>query len=141
MSLYQLIYVSSAKNDIAEEDINNIIKSAINFNSKNDITGLLLYRSGIFMQLLEGSQTLIDPLFEKIKQDNRHNNIIQLIAQSAKERMYPNWAMGLKKLGDLDFKMVNEILSWNKLISAAHEIDKKLILHLLTRFKEAKLTL
>lgn len=45
--------------------------------------------------------------------------------------------MGFCELGDLDVKMVIEVLSWNKLINAATDIDSNLILHMLERFKNA----
>ncbi len=43
--------------------------------------------------------------------------------------------MGYHQVSDLDVKMVNEFLSWNKLISAAKDLDNQIILHMLGRFK------
>ena len=43
--------------------------------------------------------------------------------------------MAGRKLEGLEVKAINEVLSWNKLITAAKEIDKNRILQMLKRFQ------
>ena len=132
----QFFYVSSARANLKYEEILHIVAKAREYNSAHGITGVLLYKGGIFLQLLEGEDSeLRKVLTEKIKPDAKHSNMIEIFNVSAQERMFKDWSMGFCEMSDLDVKMINEILSWNKLITAAKEIDNHLILRMLERFK------
>ena len=133
--MQQLFYLSSARDGLKSDDLNKIVDSALRFNNENDITGIILYRGGIFLQLLEGEATLIQNLFEKIKLDHRHTNIVEVFNIPCKKRIFTTWSEGYREITEFDLKTINEVLSWNKLISAAREIDSHLILHMLERFK------
>lgn len=132
----QLFYVSSAEKNLSYEDILHIVEKARVYNSAHGVTGVLLYKGGIFLQLLEGERSSIRKVFdEKIKPNKKHSNIIEIFDLPAKERLFQDWSMGFCEMSEIEIKMINEILSWNKLISAAKEIDNHLILRMLERFK------
>ena len=44
--------------------------------------------------------------------------------------------MAYREISDLDLKMVNNILSWTKIINKSPEINNELILKILSHFKE-----
>lgn len=138
--IYQIFYLSSSKIN-NEKEIDDLVYKSLSYNASKTISGILLFRSGIFLQLLEGDQQEVEKLFKKIETDSRHANLVVLFRQNTDRRIFPEWDMGLKILSDLDIKMVNEILSWNKLISSkkGDEIDHHLILHMLDRFKNKDL--
>ena len=48
--LYELIYSSVATHTISSEDIAEILRTARDFNTKNNITGCLLYHNNEFIQ-------------------------------------------------------------------------------------------
>jgi len=52
------------------------------------------------MQLLEGEKEALDRLFEKIKSDPRHRNVITLLSGEQKERGFADFAMGFQNLDD-----------------------------------------
>jgi hypothetical protein len=132
----QIFYVSSSRKGIALKEVEEMVEKASKFNSDNGITGIMLFKSGIFLQLLEGEASKINVLFEsKIKKDDRHSNIIEMFNIPTEQRMFEKWSMAFHEVSELDIKMVNEMLSWNKLISAVKEIDSHIILHMLERFK------
>lgn len=134
--VFQISYVSSAAKDVKQEQIEAILNVARATNPGLGITGVLLYRGGIFLQLLEGPEDKVTDLYKKIEKDPRHTNVIKLFEEHKNPRIYTDWSMAYKELNDLDLKLVNEILSWNKLISAAKTIDNHLIMHLFSRFKK-----
>jgi hypothetical protein len=135
--VHQLFYVSSANSDnVTDAMVNEIIKKALVNNLALDITGILLFKKGMFAQLLEGPKANVEALFDKIQKDKRHSNIINFFKIDGNERIFPKWRMGFKEIGDLELKMINEILSWNKLISQAEKIDNNLILTMLKRFQD-----
>jgi hypothetical protein len=108
--MHRIIYLSTATHYLEEEEISTLLKQSRTFNSQNNITGLLLYIDGDFIQVLEGKKSQICFLFEKIKQDKRHKGIICVINDTITKRQFSNWSMGyhlsnykdLKKLHGFD---------------------------------------
>jgi len=135
VTVTQIFYASSLSKGTDEREIDAILTKAREYNSKNEITGVLLYYAEIFLQLIEGEKAKVETLYQKILSDSRHSNVIRLFDADKNERIYKDWDMGFRKVNDLDIKMVNEILSWNKLISATDRIDNKLIITMLEKFK------
>ncbi len=41
--------------------------------------GLLIYSDGNFFQILEGEKEIVKMMFERIKKDSRHHNIIKML--------------------------------------------------------------
>ena len=98
MGLVQLIYLSDlAAKD--ESEIAPILKSAVKHNSKNGITGMLLYSGGNFLQVLEGEKAAVDETYARICRDPRHRNTVLLTEEPVTERHFANWQMGYRQLG------------------------------------------
>ncbi len=76
--MFELIYCSIAKPDLKSKDIQDILQTAIDFNSKNNITGCLLFHNNEFLQILEGEKSVIQELFASIERDERHSQVILL---------------------------------------------------------------
>ena len=98
MSLVQLIYVSDLVGD-NESEIPAILKSSVRNNSKEGITGMLLYSGGNFLQVLEGEPDAVKATYDRICLDSRHRNTIVLTKEDVKERHFSNWSMGYRQLG------------------------------------------
>ncbi len=139
-NIFKLIYISSSSKSINEQGIEDIVNRSKLNNPKHNISGALLYRSGFFLQLLEGDKEDVKALFTKIKKDPRHENIISLLEMFDEHRIFPDWSMAYREMSELDLKMVNEILSWTKLINRSPQIDNQLVIEILNRFKKELLT-
>lgn len=99
--MQSLLYLSTATPLISTEDILDILKTARAFNKKNNITGLLLYHEGAFLQVIEGEKEVIHKLFyDKICLDNRHKNITKLLDYEIEERSFSDWSMGFKQISN-----------------------------------------
>lgn len=96
--LIQLIYVSSAVELFTQQQLNNLLTLARDENKKHEITGLLLYKDGDFMQVIEGKETDIDQLFDNIIRDKTHSGVIRLLKEPIEQRNFSNWSMGFKNL-------------------------------------------
>lgn len=59
MALVRLIYVSSAVEELPDQVLDDILKSAVQHNKPQNITGMLLYCGGNFMQVLEGEEAAV----------------------------------------------------------------------------------
>ncbi len=97
----QLAYVSSAVHLMNDDELFNILKTARRKNHEHNITGVLLYSEGTFIQALEGEPADVDAIFEAIEHDLRHKNIIKLLDMPLNERYFPDWTMGFATI-DLD---------------------------------------
>lgn len=77
-------------------EIDAILKQARSHNGETDITGVLFYLEGNFLQLLEGEDPALSDTYLRIKTDPRHHNLIQLVDENIAERSFPDWPMGFR---------------------------------------------
>ncbi len=90
----RLTYISNFSRSLTRREIESIGNVSQTNNSRDGITGVLLCCGNIFFQILEGDPDRIDALYEKILQDERHNNILCLKSElNVKERRFPDWSM------------------------------------------------
>jgi hypothetical protein len=73
--------------------LSGILQSAQRLNARDGVTGALICRGDIYLQLLEGPEKLVMNTLERIKRDDRHIEVTLRIAQSEAERMFGKWAM------------------------------------------------
>ena len=92
MKLMQLVYCSQPFGYSLEILSAILIASRAN-NRKHDITGALICRSDIFLQLLEGPEQQVKNTYEAIQNDDRHINVYHLLDQFCEKRLFPAWAM------------------------------------------------
>lgn len=119
MELSTLVYVSNASYEMSDDDLLAILDTSREFNKENNISGLLLYRDAFFIQVLEGERTQIELLFERIRKDSRHRNVLKLYQQPIGQRKFGEWAMSfispdvmaLKDLEGFSAFMADESLS------------------------------
>ena len=115
----QIVYLSFATRTLkknCDEEIQLILNEAQQHNSRVGITGQLIYRSGIFLQLLEGNKKDVSLLLGRILLDSkRHENIKILLNQPMSERIFPDWSMAYKYLDDSALDLVNSIVPWQKI--------------------------
>jgi len=91
--MFQLVYCSVASAGFNQSDIKAILHQSRTFNREHAITGCLLYHQGEFIQILEGSKIVVQQLFNKIKQDRRHTNVILMSEEFVENRIFDNWSM------------------------------------------------
>lgn len=70
-----------------------ILLTARRNNKRDDVTGALLCRHDLYLQLVEGPAATIDALFARIAADDRHSDVQVLLSHSVDERMFPRWEM------------------------------------------------
>ncbi|MDX1628766.1 MAG: BLUF domain-containing protein [Fulvivirga sp.] len=98
--LSHLIYVSVRKKNCTEEEIDNILAACKRNNKEIDVTGVLLYSDTHFIQYLEGEYKTIMGLYDKIKEDERHKNVVLITTGQINKRTFPSWQMGAKKINE-----------------------------------------
>lgn len=96
MEMVRILYASKASHLHPElkQDLIDILNTAVDFNSRNEITGVLYYGYGYFVQCLEGEKSKIDTLFyQHILKDSRHQNCEILYRESMQQRLFKHWSM------------------------------------------------
>ncbi|MEM9951663.1 MAG: BLUF domain-containing protein [Chloroflexota bacterium] len=101
MPLVTLVYFSVAyKKEVPDAELMDILTIARKNNKTLNVTGMLLYRDGFFIQALEGEQAIVEDLYTKIAQDSRHKNIITVYQNEISKRLFMDWFMGFNRLED-----------------------------------------
>lgn len=106
-------------------DLELLLEESRAWNAAHGITGLLAYVEGIssaheearFMQSLEGSKEEVIRIFEKIRNDSRHHDIVILKKGSIEHRNFSEWTMKYEKIN----------LSVNLNLQAFFSLDDRLL--------------
>lgn len=72
---YQLVYSSTATNEMMLSHLIGILRRARTKNKLSDLTGLLVFLDGMFRQVLEGEESTAKDLMKKISEDTRHQDL------------------------------------------------------------------
>ena len=91
--MHHLIYSSSATYPLSDTELQDLLAKARTRNEQYDVTGVLLYHEGQFMQLLEGEAETVHSLYSMIEQDARHTGVLKLADKPIAARSFPEWAM------------------------------------------------
>ena len=73
--------------------LNGILVDSRRCNERDDITGALISRSDLFLQLLEGPKDKVLAAYDRIRRDDRHVEVRELVRKEDFTRMFPGWAM------------------------------------------------
>ncbi|WP_018694364.1 BLUF domain-containing protein [Algicola sagamiensis] len=92
--MVELIYYSHSISVLNAEDVALILEGAREKNSGMDITGLLIYKGGCFLQVIEGPRDKINQLFQSISHDARHFDITLVCYRETDRRNFEAWRMG-----------------------------------------------
>jgi len=92
--VFQLIYISAANHQFTEEELDELLQAARVNNQSLNITGMLLFHEGSFIQALEGDQATVEQLYKKIGTDKRHVETKVLYRGEIPDRDFKNWSMG-----------------------------------------------
>jgi hypothetical protein len=90
----EIVYVSAASRLLDPAQLGAILEQARRNNQRLGVTGVLLYDAGSFMQLLEGEPEVLQPLYERIAQDERHYRVHRVRDRSIQGRSFAAWSMG-----------------------------------------------
>ncbi len=97
--MIEICYVSSASQRFDTKELTQLLTQAREKNERLGVTGLLLYDGvGTFIQALEGEKDIVEPLYNRIKRDDRHKRISLLGLREVNERAFGNWCMGFRLL-------------------------------------------
>jgi hypothetical protein len=98
MDMISLIYVSSETRPFSERDLVELLDGCNRKNRLLEVTGMLLYKDGNFMQILEGPEDAVLALYSQIEIDPRHRGAVKLLEETITKREFKEWSMGFRNL-------------------------------------------
>ncbi|KJF15739.1 BLUF domain-containing protein [Acidithrix ferrooxidans] len=126
----RLIYCSQATHGLLPEELVSLLEIARRNNKQRGLSGMLLYSSQSFLQLIEGNEVQLEVTYRAIQRDKRHTNLRLLINHAVSERMFPDWTMGFEDVNDeqlalelegftpaIEYPLVNSNLVTNSVIA------------------------
>lgn len=90
---FQLIYSSVATEKMPKSKLYKILMVARSRNASLDVTGLLVFINGVFLQILEGERDVVCALMKKISSDPRHSNVKVFQEADVEQRTFSSWRM------------------------------------------------
>jgi Sensors of blue-light using FAD len=93
-----MAYLSSASFPYSDGDLAALLTISRANNARLGVTGMLLYRDGQFLQVLEGPEDGVRDRYSRISADPRHRDVHKLMETDVTERQFPVWTMGYRAL-------------------------------------------
>ena len=97
MALFRLIYSSrnliSGTNSQILDEIDDLIAKASRRNQEHRVTGALLFNRYRFAQVIEGPRSGVETVFDRIKADELHEDIVVLQAEPIARRAFHGWGV------------------------------------------------
>ncbi|MCD9027183.1 BLUF domain-containing protein [Luteimonas sp. BDR2-5] len=87
----RLLYRSAQLYEFTAAQMRQLVRRSRACNAAHGITGLLLYRDGLFLHLLEGGAGAIEALYARIAGDPRHCEVRLLARDARASRLLPGW--------------------------------------------------
>lgn len=98
--VHRVLYICLAREPFTRSALAALLAKSRANNERNSVTGILLYKGGLFLQLLEGPRPAVRRLFERISSDARHCGCTMIDESSSAERTFPDWRMAFRNLDD-----------------------------------------
>ncbi len=92
----QLLYASSTQRDVSDAVLEDILAVSRRNNAACEVTGVLLYSEGGFMQVLEGEHAAVAATYARVCADKRHWKAMVLLDRNA-PRAFGAWSMGFER--------------------------------------------
>jgi methanogenic corrinoid protein MtbC1 len=99
--LSAVVYRSRAVRSLASPDLHALTEVAQSRNTREAVTGLMLYDGGSFFQWLEGPAEGVGRVMNSIRRDPRHTDIEVLNDAAVPSRRFSDWSMKLATPGSM----------------------------------------
>lgn len=111
--LKTICYISDSDLNNSQNDLKDLLRKAKTNNAKNQITGVLIYKSHNFLQVLEGEHKTVDITFKRICDDTRHHNIFKIIETPIEERYFEDYKLGFTFINSrITLNNLDDYLNW-----------------------------
>ena len=96
-----------------DPELLDILEVARANNTQLQVTGMLMYSDGSFIQVLEGQPPVVEKLLRKIRRDTRHRGFLMLLDRVVQERDFEGWSMGFQRVAQLELDQIAGFYEWS----------------------------
>ena len=107
-----------------EHGLRDLFSFILKHNGSKDITGILLSSDNLFLQVLEGNGEVLGALFDSIKRDTRHKDILTLLDRTIDKRIFEGYSAGFSILKEK--KEVENLNNYLSLYDAQEKYPKNI---------------
>lgn len=135
-NIFHLVYISEAVTDISYTDIRDILEVARKNNHQEDVTGLLIFRDGYFVQLLEGDEANVKKVLNRILLDDRNYSLRILTESSSEQRLFAQNPLAFYD-GDISVNSTQDLTSLFDACLAEDVKQADQVIPLLWKFRDS----
>lgn len=121
---------------MGEDQLLFLLNQSREKNLRLGITGMLLYKGGNFMQMLEGEKAVVLELYETIRKDDRHKMVITVMTGDIARRNFEDWSMGFCNMDKVGSPQSYDDYIRDNLTLRAFQDDATAAYHFMLQFHE-----
>jgi hypothetical protein len=121
--MHHIIYISQAKEAMTLTTLVVLLMQARSLNEQQQVTGALVYGDGQFMQLMEGEESVIKDLYERVAKDPRHHDVRKLAEGAIASRSFAQWSMAFGEVPAQEFQVLRSIAAYQTPEQMASQLD------------------
>ena len=133
-----LVYASAQTNPMSSDELKKILAVSRERNQAVDITGILLYNNGSFLQVLEGKERKVNALYKKIEKDTRHTRLVKITTFKSNKKLFSEWSMGYAEISEDEFESIEGLNDFFTQGNCFVDINEKQVSNILEAFKNGK---
>jgi len=88
MEIFRMIYFSGETRRLNQAELVELLTLSRERNVAAGITGILVYKEGIYIQVLEGDETAVRRLYKGIQLDPRYTRVLTISEEEASHREF-----------------------------------------------------
>ena len=97
--MLQLAYISTARTEIDQPLLDDVLAASRRNNQKVGVTGLLVAGGKRFLQVLEGPEAAVLSTYARIQGDDRHRGFVLLSCAKVERPSFGSWSMAYQAGG------------------------------------------
>lgn len=97
----RLVYVSNLSDDVSHENLDAIVERSRARNERTGVTGILAVDDRRVLQILEGPPDAVQGLYERILNDGRHHEVVEIDRRIVDARHFGSWGMVRRSMVDV----------------------------------------
>lgn len=105
----RIVYLSTASRLMSDAELMDVLRVSRENNTRDEVTGLLLYQGGNFIQLLEGEAEAVATVYARVEKDSRHHSVLRMLDSESSERLFPDWSMAFRPANGVSAAQKQEI--------------------------------
>jgi len=98
MALHHIIYLSRATEPFSDDDLRTLLEEARQQNAAQRITGALVHGNEQFVQIIEGEESVLAALYERLLLDPRHTQLVKFADKAIDHRSFADWSMAYRSV-------------------------------------------